>query len=128
MTPELKLAYAKFREAQDELFDLLFAEAKLTPAVVRAAAPAPTAARVPARVTSPTLPKPLIPAKPGTGLSDKVRQENLPAATAVALRILKVIGDTNTLVPGVTGQLAIERIPYDATLVKQAIEAARGQV
>jgi hypothetical protein len=42
---------------------------------------------------------------------------------------MKVIGENNAqIVPGVTGQLAIERIPYDATLVSQAIDAAKGQL
>ncbi len=131
MTPEQQAAYERFKAAQDAFFETLMTTAPSP------AAPAPTPAvpatrpRLQAPFTRPVVapPRPSMPApKPGTVLTDQQRKEHLPAAKAVALKILKVIGDNAQLVPGVTGQLALERIPYDPTLVQQAIDAARREL
>lgn len=135
MTPTQQAAYEHFRAAMDALFDsLLNGEAEPVPPTTPVAAtppPAPVRVRTPAPAPRPSviLPRPVVPpSKPGTVLTDAQRKAHLPAAKAVALKILKVIGDNAQLVPGVTGQLALERIPFDPTLVTLAIDAARREL
>jgi hypothetical protein len=128
VTPEQIAAWERVLAAGTELI-----RSYKVPLVTDDAKP-PVPARVPARqgahpAPQLTLPRPATaPPKAGTVLTDKIRKDNLPAAKAIALKILKVVGDNPNLTQGVQGQLAIERIPYDGTLVQQAIDAARREL
>lgn len=112
-----------FRKALDVFLDAI--EDDLGPDVQATTTPPARARQAPPKREPIVLPQSLATPKAGVVLADDVRAKSLPEATKVAVRILKMIGDSAQLVAGVTGQLALERIPYDAALVQQAIDAAR---
>ncbi len=61
-------------------------------------------------------------------LTDETRAENLPAAIEIATKVVELLGDTlgqAQLLDAVQSQLALKRIPFDRTLVTQALASAQ---
>ena len=98
------------------------AGAKPAPAAaVRARTPAPQA-------TAQPLPKPLTAAKSPKDLDPAVRAANMPDAVKIAKRVIAAVGPEGAMLyEGVKGELALQRIPFDETLIAEAIQAAKGK-
>ncbi len=83
--------------------------------------------RHPAVPSGRPLPSPVTPApKPPVVLKDATRAENQDSVTAIAKRIMVVIGVDSPMVrQSLVGQVALEKIPADDQMIDDAIEAAR---
>lgn len=99
-----------------------------SPSGAKAAPAAAARARTPAPQPSAPkpLPTPLTAAKTPKDLDPAVRAANLPDAIKVAKRVIAAVGpDGGMLYEGVKGELALQRIPFDETLIAEAIQAAK---
>jgi hypothetical protein len=121
---------AFFDALEQELGSAVIPTSGRAPSVPQASGKGTPAKAVPLAPVKSSLPAPVTAARhPAPQLTDDVREENLPVATAIAVRVMKIVGSNGAqLVAGVKGQLALERIPHDDVLVSQAIEAAKRQV
>jgi len=125
-------------QAFSDFLDALVDDTEATKALRTASTPSPlpakpapagaVRARTPApQPTTQTLPKPLTAAKTPKDLDPAVRAANMPDAVKVATRVIMAVGpDGAILYEGVKGELALQRIPFDDTLIHDAIQKARG--
>lgn len=139
MTQPLLTALAKLRITSNEFFDALDAALRgmggsptgpmAGTSVAPAGGPSVVAPSVPRKPAS-VLPPATVPARtPKPALDAKGLATHLPTATAIAVKVVKLLGASHPQVrDGVFAQLALERIPQDDQLIAQAIEAAKGQV
>ena len=100
-----------------------------SPAVAKAAPAGAVRARTPAPQPTPQLlPKPLTAAARPKDLDPAVRAANLPDAVKVAKRVIMAVGPEGAMLyEGVKGELALQRIPFDETLIADAIAQAKGR-
>lgn len=135
MTTNLLAALKKLRAVTNEFFDALEHELRgeftaLSPPPAAAPATTRVVPKAPGpRPTQPT-PAPIVTARRPTPALDAAGLAlHLPTATAIALKVLRVLGATNPQVrDGVFAQLALERIPQDPKLIADAIAAATLQL
>lgn len=135
MTPDaLRHVIENYRKAHGEFCDALLA------ILIRPAQPKPTTAPEPEPTPAPKprtakhplpppLPKPTTQARKANTLTDEAREENLPAATAIAVELVTLLGqDHPQLLSGMRGQLALKHVPHDEPLIAEALAAAKRTV
>lgn len=125
-TKEVRAALIKVQHGFAELIRALDAQAQGVVASEPAGTPTPERVTTKAPAPRQTVAAP-VETEPRGALSEKTRAESLPAAIAVATKMAKVIGPDNIeFVPGLRGQLALQRIPHDEELIQAAVAATRG--